>query len=121
MLARRGRQHPLAVVARFLFDLVLVDSELLASSIQELARDTAEKPFKGIRFHDLRHCSVTMLSEASVSDATLMSISGHLSRRMVEHYSHIRMEAKKAAISHLPSGIFAAGNDDKPESTEKVQ
>ena len=29
------------------------------------------------------------------------SITGHLSRRMLEHYSHIRLEAKKAALDRL--------------------
>ena len=30
-----------------------------------------------------------------------MSIAGHLSRGMVEHYSHIRMEAKRAALEAI--------------------
>ena len=29
------------------------------------------------------------------------SITGHLSRRMLEHYSHIRLSAKKAALDRL--------------------
>ena len=29
------------------------------------------------------------------------SITGHLSRRMLEHYSHIRLKAKKAALDRL--------------------
>ena len=72
-------------------------------------RSAAEKPFLGLRFHDLRHCTVTMLAEAGVPDATLMSISGHLSRKMLEHYSHVRIQAKRDAVSHLPSGLFSAG------------
>ena len=31
----------------------------------------------------------------------MFSIAGHLSRRMVEHYSHIRMEAKRAALDAI--------------------
>jgi hypothetical protein len=30
-----------------------------------------------------------------------MSIAGHLRRRMVEHYSHIRMAAKRAALDAI--------------------
>jgi hypothetical protein len=32
-----------------------------------------------------------------------MAISGHLSRKMIEHYSHIRMEAKRAALDAIAS------------------
>src|SRR5918995_655147 len=44
----------------------------------------------GLRFHDLRHTVITELAEMGVADHVLESISGHLSRRMLEHYSHIR-------------------------------
>jgi hypothetical protein len=30
-----------------------------------------------------------------------MAIAGHVSRRMIEHYSHIRMEAKRAALDAI--------------------
>jgi len=30
-----------------------------------------------------------------------MAIAGHLSRRMLEHYSHIRMAAKRAALDAI--------------------
>ena len=42
----------------------------------------------GLRFHDLRHTVITELAEMGVADHVLESISGHLSRRMLEHYSH---------------------------------
>ena len=59
----------------------------------------AELP--SLRFHDLRHHSITRLGEAGVPEQTLMAIAGHLSRRMLEHYSHIRIEAKRAAVAAL--------------------
>ena len=34
-------------------------------------------------------------------DHVVESITGHLSRRMLEHYSHIRINAKKAALDRL--------------------
>lgn len=55
----------------------------------------------GLRFHDLRHSCITMLAESQTSDSTLLSIAGHVSRRMLEHYSHIRMSAKRAALDAL--------------------
>jgi len=55
----------------------------------------------GLRFHDLRHNAITGLAEMSVADHVLESISGHLSRRMLEHYSHIRIDAKRGALDAL--------------------
>jgi len=55
----------------------------------------------GLRFHDLRHTVVTRLLEAGEPDHVVESITGHLSRRMLEHYSHIRLSAKKKALDRL--------------------
>jgi integrase len=62
-------------------------------------RDAAGLP--GLRFHDLRHTVITELAELGVADHVLESISGHLSRRMLEHYSHIRIDAKRQALNAL--------------------
>lgn len=66
----------------------------------------AAAPFSGFRFHDLRHQAITELAEAGASDATLMALAGHMSRRMLEHYSHVRMAAKRAATDKLESGLM---------------
>ena len=55
----------------------------------------------GLRFHDLRHTIITELAEMGVPDHVMESITGHLSRRMLEHYSHIRLEAKREALEAL--------------------
>src|SRR2546422_2177409 len=54
-----------------------------------------------LRFHDLRHTAITELAEMGVADHVLESITGHLSRRMLEHYSHIRIDAKRQALDAL--------------------
>ena len=54
-----------------------------------------------LRFHDLRHTCITKLAESQASEQTLMAISGHVSRRMIEHYSHIRMDAKRGATDAI--------------------
>jgi len=56
---------------------------------------------KGLRFHDLRHTAVTKLAEAGVAEATLKALVGHVSVRMLEHYSHIRVQAKRDAVQLL--------------------
>jgi integrase len=54
------------------------------------------------RWHDNRHTFVTGLAESGeASDQTIMDIAGHVSKRMLKHYSHIRMEAKRRAVAAL--------------------
>ena len=44
---------------------------------------------------------------------TIMSIAGHVSKRMLERYSHIRTEAKRAALDAIvqesEQAVFGAG------------
>ncbi len=60
-----------------------------------------KSPLAGLRFHDLRHSSITMLAEGNASEQTIRSIAGHLSWPMLEHYSHIRKEAKRRALDAI--------------------
>jgi integrase len=62
-------------------------------------RDAAKLP--GLRFHDLRHTSITELAEMGVPDSVLKSIAGHITQRMLDHYSHIRVTAKRQALDGL--------------------
>ena len=39
-----------------------------------------------------------------VPDHVMESITGHLSRRMLEHYSHIRLDAKRKALVEALEG-----------------
>jgi integrase len=77
----------------------------------------------GLRFHDLRHTVITELAEMGVADHVLESISGHLSRRMLEHYSHIRIDAKRQALDALDAARRSTahngdGNGDGANETE---
>jgi hypothetical protein len=58
----------------------------------------------GFRFHDLRHQAITELAESKASDQTIMSIAGHVSKKMLQHYSHVRLEAKRDALDALTMG-----------------
>ena len=62
---------------------------------------TREAGLAGLRFHDLRHHAITELAESSTSEQTILSIAGHVSARMLSHYSHVRLEAKRTALSAL--------------------
>src|SRR5215467_7660909 len=61
------------------------------------------------RFHDLRHTFISRLAESQASDSTVMALAGHVSRQMMERYSHIRMEAKRRAVDGLSGRDFEPG------------
>ena len=69
--------------------------------MREILKDTQAAGLKGFRFHDLRHQCITELLEAGAPEAAVLSIAGYVSRKMMEHYSHPRMEAKRKAIEWL--------------------
>jgi integrase len=54
------------------------------------------------RWHDLRHTFVTRLAEnPNVSEETIRALAGHVSKEMLQRYSHIRVQAKREAILAL--------------------
>ena len=72
----------------------------------ESARKAANVP---CRFHDLRHTFISRLAESQASESTVMAVAGHVSRAMMERYSHIRMEAKRKAVDTLSGTDFEPG------------
>jgi len=45
-----------------------------------------------------------------------MAIAGHVSREMLEHYSHIRMQAKREAVAALESRVVSTQQETAPVS-----
>ena len=68
------------------------------------------------RFHDLRHTFISRLAESQASDSTVMALAGHVSRAMMERYSHIRMEAKREAVDDLSGIEFEPGVGTKQDT-----
>jgi integrase len=69
-----------------------------------------------LRFHDLRHTCITKLAESQASEQTLMAIAGHVSRSMIEHYSHIRIEAKRRATDAIVEGCVNQNVNQLPQA-----
>lgn len=67
------------------------------------------------RLHDLRHTAATKMAEAGVSEGAMKSILGHMSSKMLELYSHIRMAAKREAVESM--SLPTSGAIRKPIST----
>src|SRR5262249_23745901 len=69
-----------------------------------------------LRFHDLRDHAITKLSESQASDSTIMAIAGHVSPKMLQHYSHVRLQAKRTALDAL-----ATRRADEPNFSHKTK
>jgi integrase len=76
------------------------------------------------RWHDNRHTLITELSENGAGDQTIMDIAGHVSKQMLKHYSHIRMEAKRTALESIlekPTEAAAAIQNGSPVRSDTQQ
>ena len=71
------------------------------------------------RWHDNRHTLVTELAESGAGDQTIMDIAGHVSKQMLKHYSHIRMEAKRTALESIVKKSTRNGASDEPRGSSK--
>jgi len=52
-----------------------------------------------LRWHDLRHSSVSRIAAAGTTDQTLQAIAGWMSPKMIKKYSHVRAQAMRKAVS----------------------
>jgi integrase len=80
-----------------------------------------EKAKIDCRLHDLRHTAATKMAEAGTPETTMLALMGHMSRKMLERYSHIRMAAKRTAVESLAAPKPEAQNPEAlPKETPKV-
>jgi integrase len=79
------------------------------------------KPLR-YRWHDCRHTFVTRLAEnPNISEETIRALAGHVSKKMLERYSHIRIAAKQAAIATLnTSGSERERRQEQEVSEEEI-
>jgi integrase len=73
------------------------------------------------RLHDSRHTLITELAESGAGDQTIMDIAGHVSRQMLKHYSHIRMQAKREALETVWKKQKEAEDEKKKEDAKRAQ
>jgi integrase len=71
-----------------------------------------------VRMYDLRHHAITSLLEnPTISEQTIKDVAGHVSKKILERYSHIRMERKEAALEAL-DGLRKAPTDLRTATSE---
>jgi integrase len=76
------------------------------------------------RWHDNRHTFITGLAESGeAADETIRDMAGHVSKQMLKHYSHIRMQAKRRAVEALVSKKADAptSHSHEPESSSILE
>lgn len=91
-----------------------VDPARSATTIKSAWEAVRDKSGVACRFHDLRHTTLTKWAEVGVPESTMLALAGHMSRAMLERYSHIRLSAKRVAVDGL-----TIGNASKPENHVK--
>jgi len=76
--------------------------------------ETLRKP-TGVscRLHDLRHTFATRLAENGVPESTMLALMGHMSRAMLERYSHVRIDAKREAVAGILLRPMVKGGDSE--------
>ena len=58
------------------------------------------------------------MAAAGVPESTMLATMGHMSRAMLERYSHIRMKAKREAVEAL---FLTPKSNGVPEESPKVE
>jgi integrase len=94
-------------------DKTRIDASRPITSWRSAWRAALKRANLHVRFHDLRHTCITKLAESQTSEHTLMAIAGHVSRKMIEHYSHIRLEAKRTALDAIVRPMSEAAGAQK--------
>jgi integrase len=127
MLVKWASRTPEANAEHFIFPACenhKIDATRPIASFRTAWRNATKKAgLPGLRFHDLRHTAITKLAESMTSEQTIMAIAGHVSRRMLEHYSHIRMDAKRTAVEAIsqPASLGSgAQNWAQSQDSEKA-
>ena len=66
------------------------------------------------RWHDGRHTFIIDPAESGeAGDETTRNTAGHVSKRMLKHYSHVRMQAKRRAVDSLDLKKTALSEADR--------
>jgi len=73
------------------------------------------------RWHDGRHTFISDMGENHVSEPTLMGMTGHLSRKVLERYSHTRMDLKRKAVSTLDAKKPKKSTPTRPATKQKTK
>ncbi|MBV8829678.1 MAG: site-specific integrase [Acidobacteriaceae bacterium] len=88
------------------------------TSVKTIWKEVRKQAGVRCRLHDLRHTAATKMAEGEASESTMLSLLGHMSRSMLERYSHIRMAAKRQAVAALglPEPVRMRSTQNSPQA-----
>ena len=74
------------------------------------------------RFHDLRHTFITQMVERGVPLGLIQAMVGHISSRMLRHYTHISSGAARKAVEALDAEPILAPSitEQQPVQAQRV-
>src|SRR5436309_13556043 len=81
--------------------------------IENCLADCSQKGSVEGRFHDNRHSFITDLAESGAPDDAIRDLAAHVSKDMLKHDSHIRMQPKRRAVGALESNHKCTGQEFK--------
>ena len=91
------------------------ESKIVAKAAEKSRRRERKNANRPVA--DNRHTLSTDPAESGAGDRTILDIAGPVSKRMLRHYSHIRMEAKRTALQ----SIVKKQPNDSAEKKENSQ
>ena len=120
-----GKPHPDWYLFPFCDRVQPIDPTRPVTTVKSAWQSVKQAADVECRFHDLRHTAATKMAENNVPEATMKALMGHMSRAMIERYSHIRTDAKRTAVEGLtlanPVVSVRRGKTQVPKVSPKVR
>jgi integrase len=82
-------------------------------------QDSADDPFSGLHFHDLRHSFITAAGTAGVPIERIMAVVGHMAPAMTRHYMHLRDDATRGVVESVQCTLGMSGSVS-PQNAAKL-
>jgi integrase len=111
---RRAHQEERELPSRF--DLIFTEPDgepIKARSLRNAFRSRlSEAGLPMNRWHDLRHMTASLYAGTEVHPAVIASIMRHVTPKMTEQYTHVRLDQQRAAVERMDERIGARASED---------
>src|SRR5206468_10939171 len=81
-----------------------------------IVQGAGTRKFTKRTFHSLRHSFNSALANAGVSEEVRMKLTGHTTRAVNTHYTHLQVATLKSAMSSLP--LFTSSSEKEAPSAK---
>jgi integrase len=87
-------------------------------ALERIGIDNATRKKRNLTFHAWRHFLNTALRMNDVADAKVQSVTGHLTKKQVEHYTHFDTR-QFAEVREVQTTLLAAGKGERQKKAAK--